>query len=243
MARIDEIDSDVFRLSIFSTESGFQYNAFLVRDEEPLLYHTGPKSLFSQFSQAAASVIDLKQLRWISYSHFESDECGALNEWLTIAPQAEALVGIVGASVNGEFAIRPIRALQDNEVFSTGKKIFRYLRTPHLPHGWDAGMLFEETDRTLFTSDLFHQNGDVEPVAKTSLMARFKEVLQNSQSPFSNYIPYTLHTVELLRRLADLKPKTLAVMHGSSYKGDGKSVLEELIEVFQEMQLCLNQKD
>ncbi|WP_313432927.1 MBL fold metallo-hydrolase [Siminovitchia terrae] len=235
MARIDEIESDVFRLSIFSTESGFQYNAFLVRDEEPLLYHTGPKLLFSQFSQAAASLIDLKQLRWISYSHFESDECGALNEWLTIAPQAEAVTGIVGVAVNGEFAIRPIRALQDNEVFSTGKKSFRYLRTPHLPHGWDAGMLFEETDRTLFTSDLFHQNGDVEPITETSLMARFKEVLQNSQSPFSNYIPYTLHTEEQLRRLADLKPKTLAVMHGSSYKGDGKSVLEELIKVFQEM--------
>ncbi|RST56991.1 MBL fold metallo-hydrolase [Siminovitchia terrae] len=235
MARIDEIESDVFRLSIFSTESGFQYNAFLVRDEEPLLYHTGPKLLFSQFSQAAASLIDLKQLRWISYSHFESDECGALNEWLTIAPQAEAVTGIVGVAVNGEFAIRPIRGLQDNEVFSTGKKSFRYLRTPHLPHGWDAGMLFEETDRTLFTSDLFHQNGDVEPITETSLMARFKEVLQNSQSPFSNYIPYTLHTEEQLRRLADLKPKTLAVMHGSSYKGDGKSVLEELIKVFQEM--------
>ncbi|GIN90064.1 hypothetical protein J6TS1_02870 [Siminovitchia terrae] len=235
MARIDEIESDVFRLSIFSTESGFQYNAFLVRDEEPLLYHTGPKLLFSQFSQAAASLIDLKQLRWISYSHFESDECGALNEWLTIAPQAEAVTGIVGVAVNGEFAIRPIRALQDNEVFSTGKKSFRYLRTPHLPHGWDAGMLFEETDRTLFTSDLFHQNGDVEPITETSLMARFKEVLQNSQSPFSNYIPYTSHTEQQLRRLEGLKPKTLAVMHGSSYKGDGKSVIEELIKVFQEM--------
>lgn len=235
MARIDEIESDVFRLSIFSTESGFQYNAFLVRDEEPLLYHTGPKSLFSQLSQTVASLIDLKQLRWISYSHFESDECGALNEWLTIAPQAEAVTGIVGAAVNGEFSIRPIRSLQDNEVFSTGKKSFRYLRTPHLPHGWDAGLLFEETTRTLFTSDLFHQNGDVEPVTEASVIDRFKEVLQNSQGPFSNYIPYTLHTEQMLRKLADLEPKTLAVMHGSSYKGDGKSAIEELIKVMKEM--------
>lgn len=235
MVRIDEIESDVFRLSIFSTESGFQYNVFLVRDEEPLLYHTGPKSLFTPFSQAVASLIDMSQLRWISYSHFESDECGALNEWLTIAPQAEAVIGIVGAAVNGEFAIRPIRSLQDNEVFRTGKKSFRYLRTPHLPHGWDAGLLFEETDRTLFTSDLFHQNGDVEPVTETSLMGRTKEVLQNSQGPFSHYMPYTSNTEQMLRRLADLEPKTLAVMHGSSYKGDCKNAIKELIQVFQEM--------
>lgn len=235
MVRIDEIESDVFRLSIFSTESGFQYNVFLVRDEEPLLYHTGPKSLFTPFSQAVASLIDMSQLRWISYSHFESDECGALNEWLTIAPQAEAVIGIVGAAVNGEFAIRPIRSLQDNEVFRTGKKSFRYLRTPHLPHGWDAGLLFEETDRTLFTSDLFHQNGDVEPVTETSLMDRTKEVLQNSQGPFSHYMPYTSNTEQMLRRLADLEPKTLAVMHGSSYKGDCKNAIKELIQVFQEM--------
>lgn len=235
MVRIDEIESDVFRLSIFSTEAGFQYNVFLVRDEEPLLYHTGPKSLFPQFSQAVASLIDLKQLRRIGYSHYESDECGALNEWLTIAPQAEAVTGLVGAVVNGEFAIRAIRPLQDNEVFSTGKKRFRYLRTPHLPHGWDAGFLYEETDRTLFTSDLFHQNGDVEAVIEAGLIDRTKEVLQNPQGPFSNYIPYTTHTEQMLRRLADLEPKTLAVMHGSSYKGDGKTAIEELIIAFQEM--------
>lgn len=108
MVRIDEIESDVFRLSIFSTESGFQYNAFLVRDEDPLLTIQVLNRFFSLFSQAAASLIDLKQLRWISYSHFEADECGALNEWLTIAPQAEAVIGMVGAAVNGEFAIRPI---------------------------------------------------------------------------------------------------------------------------------------
>ncbi|MED1953633.1 hypothetical protein [Brevibacillus centrosporus] len=170
-----------------------------------------------------------------SDSHFESDECGALNEWLTIAPQAEAVIGIFGAAINGEFAIRPIRSLQDNEVFSTGKKSFRYLRTPHLPHGWDAGLLFEETDRILFTSDLFHQSGDVEPVTEASLIDRFKEVLLNSQGPFSNYIPYTSNTEQMLRKLADLKPRTLAVMHGSSYKGDGKRAIEELIKVFQEM--------
>ena len=234
MVRIDEIESGIFRLSIFSTESGFQYNVFLVRDEEPLLYHTGPKSLFPQFSQAVDSLIDLNDLRWISYSHFESDECGALNGWLTIAPQAEAIIGMVGAAVNGEFAIRPIRPLQDNEVFSTGKRSFRYLRTPHLPHGWDAGFLFEETGRILFTSDLFHQNGDVEPITEASLADRFQDVLRNSQGPFSNYIPYTLHTEQMLRRLADLQPKTLAVMHGSSYKGDGKRAIEELIQVFKE---------
>lgn len=181
-----------------------------------------------------ASLVDLQQLRWISYSHFESDECGALNEWLEVASHAEAVIGVVGAAVNGEFAIRPIRPLQDNEVFSTGKKRFRYLRTPHLPHGWDAGLLFEETTRTLFTSDLFHQNGDVEPVTETSPIGRFKEVLQNSQEPFSHYIAHTIYTEQMHRKLAELAPTTLAVMHGSSYKGDGKKVIEELIELMRE---------
>lgn len=142
MTRIDEIAPDIFRISVFVPQADMQFNQFLVRDEEPLLYHTGRKGLFPEIREAVARLIDPTQLRWIGFSHFESDECGSLNQWLEIAPHAQAVTGLVGAMVNvNDFALRPARSLQDNEVFITGKKRFRYIRTPHVPHGWDAGLL------------------------------------------------------------------------------------------------------
>jgi len=233
MTQIHEIAPNVFRISVFVPQFGFTLNLFLVRDNEPLLYHTGPKALFSEFSKAAASLIELKDLRWISYSHYESDECGALNDWLAVAPQAVAVTGFISASVNGDFAARPIRPLSDNETFSTGKKTFRYIRTPHLPHGWDAGLLFEETGRVLFTSDLFHQNGEVEAITEESIVPQTKDLL-SSQGPFSHYIPYSSHTTQLLERLAELNPQVLAVMHGSSFKGNGKKVIDEFHTLLRE---------
>jgi len=144
-----------------------------------------------------------------------------------------AVTGFVSASVNGDFAARPIRPLSDNETFSTGKKTFRYIRTPHLPHGWDAGLLFEETERVLFTSDLFHQNGEVEAITEESIVPQTKDLL-SSHGPFSHYIPYSSHTAQLLDRLAELKPQVLAVMHGSSFKGDGKKVINEFHTLLKE---------
>lgn len=236
MAHIEEIAPDIYRISVFVPEAGMQFNQFLVKDEEPLLYHTGLRMLFPAMKEAVARLIDPAALRWIGFSHFESDECGALNEWLAIAPEAAPVTGLVGAMVNiNDFANRPARILQNDEVFRTGKKSFRHIRTPHVPHGWDAGLLFEETDRTLFTSDLFHQNGDVEAITEQSLSDRCRDLLRNYQnSPFSDYIPYNSSTDRILKSLASLEPVTLAVMHGSSYRGDGKQAIEELAGIWKE---------
>jgi flavorubredoxin len=237
MTQIDEIAPEIFRISTFSPEAGMQFNQFLILDDEPLLYHTGLKGLFPAIRESVSSLIDLNELRWIGFSHFESDECGSLNKWLEIAPQAKVVTGLVGASVNiNDFAIRPPRIMQDNEVFSTGKKHFRYLRTPHVLHGWDAGLLYEESDQTLFTSDLFHQNGDVEPITRNSLVESSTELLQGlQQSPFAHYIPYSPAAEQILLNLARLQPRTLAIMHGSSFTGDGKKAIEEFIQVWKDV--------
>ena len=221
MEQITEIGPDIFKISTFIPEANLQFNQFLVRDEEPLLYHTGMKGLFQSIKDAVAKVLDPSSIRWIGFSHFEADECGSLSEWQTIAPDATALCSFVSkmVSVDDVVARRPAKALMDGEVFSTGRSSFLFLQTPHLPHAWDAGHLFEENSETLFCSDLFHQNGKVEPVTSTEVVSRFKEVLiEYQQGPFANYLPYTSVTETFLLRLADLKPKTLAAMHGSTYK-------------------------
>ncbi|WP_139311231.1 MBL fold metallo-hydrolase [Bacillus sp. MRMR6] len=236
MARIEEIAPDIYRISIFAQQVGMQFNHFLVKDDEPLLYHAGLRAMFPEMKEALSRIINPSTLRWIGFSHFESDECGALNEWLTIAPNATAVTGLVGALVNvNDFALRPARILQENELLITGKKEFRHIRTPHVPHGWDAGLLFEGKDKTLFTSDLFHQNGDVEALTESSLSDRCRDLLRNyQQSPFSEYIPYSSSTEKILQNLAELNPLTLATMHGSSFRGDGKKAIKELGEIWKE---------
>jgi flavorubredoxin len=237
MARIDEIAPDIFRISIFVPQIDMQFNQFLIRDDEPLLFTTGLKSFFPEMRESVARLIDPTQLRWIGFSHFESDECGSLNQWLELAPQSEAVTGFVGAMVNlNDFALRPSRILQNNEVLNTGKKRFRYINTPHVPHGWDAGLFYEESDQTLLTSDLFHHNGDVEPLTKESLTDRCRESLKYfEQGPLASYIPYSPKTDRILRSLAELCPKTLATMHGSSFSGDGKKAIEELADVWKDV--------
>src|SRR5262249_9432877 len=151
----------------FVPEFNLQFNQFLVKDEEPLLYHTGMRGIFPLVHEAVARVIEPSQLRWIGVSHFEVDEWGALNEWFQVTPSAQAICSVVGALVNlNDFASRPPRGMEKDEVLSTGKYRFRFRPTPHLPHGWDAGVLFEETQRMLLCSDLFHQNGNVEALTE-----------------------------------------------------------------------------
>ncbi|MET0691926.1 MAG: MBL fold metallo-hydrolase, partial [Candidatus Binatia bacterium] len=164
MTQITEIAPDIYRISTFIPEGNLQFNQFLVRDEQPLLYHTGMKGLFPVVRDAVATLIDPSTIRWIGFSHFEADECGALTEWQTLAPEATAVCSFVGkiVSVDDVVARRPAQAMADGEVFSTGKYRFRMLLTPHVPHCWEASLLFEETHGTLLCSDLLHQNGDVE---------------------------------------------------------------------------------
>lgn len=237
MATITEIAPNVHRISILFPEINLQFNHFLVVDDEPLLYHTGMRRMFPGVLEAVKRVIDPAALRWIGFGHFEVDECGSLNDWLKVAPRAQAVSGVVGALVNlADFADRPPRALNADETFSTGQYRFRYRPTPHLPHGWDAGVLFEETQRILFCSDLFTHNGDVEPLTEGDILGRARQSLIDFQTgPLMDYMPYTPNTRPLLENLAALKPRTLATMHGSSFTGDCATALIELDGVMKEM--------
>lgn len=238
MTQITEVASDLFRISTFIPEINLQFNQFLVRDEQPLLYHTGMKGLFPVVRDAVAKILPPENIRWIGFSHFEADECGSLNEWQSLAPEATAICSLVAklVSVDDVVAGRPARPLSDNEVLTTGKYSFRFVQTPHVPHCWEAGMLFEETQGTLFCSDLFHQNGDVEPSTESDVVGRFREtLLEYQQGPFANYLSYTPNTDPILRRLAGLKPRTLAIMHGSTFAGDGEQAIKDLGQVLEEL--------
>jgi flavorubredoxin len=230
MANTTEIAPDLFRISIYAPWGDLQFNHFLIRDEEPLLFHTGLRGLFPEIREAVSRVMRVEDLRHISFSHFESDECGSLNEWLAVAPKADVICSQVGAIVCvNDFIGREAQAMADGQVFSTGKYRFRYCQTPHLPHGWDAGVLFEETSKTLLCSDLFHQNGDVEPLTESDVVGRSHQAMRNYQAGIlADYVPFTHLTSRNLRKLAELQPKTLAIMHGSSFTGDCARALGEL---------------
>ena len=237
MINVSEIAPDVYRISVFVPQINLQFNHFLIKDDEPMLYHAGLKQMFPALLEAVSKIISPSQIRWIGFSHFEVDECGALNEWLLAAPNAKAVCSEAGAIVNmTDFAIRPAHAMAGNAVLTTGKYNYRFIRTPHLPHGWDAGVLFEETNKTLLCSDLFHQNGNVADITDKDLLGSHKSsMLEYEQGPLMEYTPYTHHTARLLYSLADLKPKTLATMHGSSFNGDCSQDLTDLNVVMKEI--------
>lgn len=236
MTTINEIAPDLFRLCIYVPEFDMQFNHFLVRDKEPLLFHAGFKRFFPDLREAVAKLIDPTTLRHIAWSHFESDEVGALNHWLELAPQAQPVCTLVGKLVTvDDFAIRPARGMTADDVLTTGKYRYRFHRSPHLPHGWDAGVLFEETRKTLFCSDLFHHFGKCEPVTTSDLIEPARKAMQQmQQGPLADYMPYTSQTEGVLRGLAALQPETLAVMHGSSYIGRSDKLLIDLAGVIQE---------
>jgi flavorubredoxin len=234
MTQVTEIAPEIYRISTFVPEANLQFNQFLVRDEEPLLFHTGMRGLFPAVRDAVKSLIDPTGIRWIAFSHFEADECGALREWQEAAPDATAVCSTVAklVSVDDVVAARPARALEDGEVIETGRYRIRFLQTPHVPHAWDAGLLFEETAGVLFSSDLFHQNGDVEAVTRSDVVGRFQRMLKDyQQGPFADYMPYSTRTEPTLKRLAALNPGVIAAMHGSTFVGDGKQAIHDLAEV------------
>jgi flavorubredoxin len=234
---VTEIGPDLYRLSIYAPDFELQFNHFLVVDDEPLLYHAGLKAMFGPLRDAVAKVLDPSSLRWVGFSHFESDECGGLNEWLQLAPEAQPVCSDVGAMVSvNDFSSRPALGLADGETLATGKYRFRICRTPHLPHGWDASVFFEETQRTLLCSDLFHHVGDVEPLTTSDVVGRSIEALKAYQGGIlADYAPYTPRTAALFEKLAALEPTRLAIMHGSSFEGDGASALADLAAGFKEV--------
>lgn len=235
-SNVTEIAPDVYRISTFNPDFGIQFNQFLIKDDEPFLMHTGLKKMFPITLAAVATLIDPATLRWIGFSHFESDECGALNEWLTVAPNGQAVCSFVGATVTvNDFADRPARALADGEVFAIGGHRLKFLATPHVPHGWDAGLFFEERDKTLLCSDLFFHPGDTAPLIESDVVGRASaSITEGLAGPLAKDMPYTPYTDATLRRLADLEPRTLALMHGSSFRGDCHGAILDLTGVIQD---------
>lgn len=225
--KVDEVAERIYRLSTFLPAvgpRGLTFNQFLVDAEEPLLFHCGQRSLFPAVSTAAARIMDLRRLRWITFSHIEADECGALDEWLDAAPSATVTHGAIGCAIwLNDQAPRPPRALADAEVLDLGGRRVRRLDTPHVPHCWDAGLLYEETTGTLFSSDLFTHVGDPAALTEGDIMGPAIE----AEKQFG-YTALTPATGATIRRLAKLEPRTLAVMHGSSFSGAGAPVLETL---------------
>jgi flavorubredoxin len=234
---VTEIASDIYRVSTFRSDYGIQFNQFLIKDAEPCLIHTGFKTMFQATLEAISAIIDPKTLRWIGFSHFESDECGALNEWLKIAPRSQAVCSVVGAMVMiDDFADRKPLPLADDEVLATGRHRLRFLATPHVPHCWDAGLFFDDLEQTLFCSDLFFHPGNPEPLVNSDIVGRAADAIQsNLAGPMAKDMPYTPYTTRTLERLADLQPKTLAVMHGSSFHGIGQQAIVNLSEVITDL--------
>ena len=221
---VDEIADGIHRIATFVPEANLSFNQILVTGEEPLLFHTGLRALFPLVSEAVGRVLPVDQLRWIGFGHFEADECGAMNEWLAAAPDAQVAFGGIGCMVSvNDQADRPPRALEDGEVMDIGGKRLRYLATPHVPHGWDAGIFYEETTGTLLAGDLFTQLGERPATSDDSPMDA--TVAAEDAFGYSSLAPSTVPTLE---RLADLEPSTLALMHGPAHNGDGGSWLREL---------------
>jgi flavorubredoxin len=225
---VHEIAAGIYRINTpvpLPDGSAFSFNQYLVADDKPLLFHTGPRQLFPLVRQAVDAVLPVSRLRYVGFSHFEADECGALNDWLAVAPEAEAVCGQVGAMVSvNDFASRAPRALADGEVLQLGRHALRWLDTPHLPHGWDCGLMFDDATRTFFCGDLFTQGGRGE-VALTE-----GDILGPSEA-FRGPMDYWAHAPQTgaqLERLAALRPATLACMHGSAWRGDGAALLREL---------------
>jgi flavorubredoxin len=233
---VTEVARDVYRISTFHPDFGLQFNQFLVKDDEPFLMHTALRKMFPVTLEGVSSVVDPSTVRWVGFSHFESDECGALNEWLRVAPRAQAACSFVGATVMvNDFADRPARALADGEVLETGRHRLQFLATPHVPHCWDAGLFFEAVDRTLLCSDLFFHPGDVEALTESDVVGRAREaILKGMSGPMAHDMPYTPYTDRTLRRLAALRPRTLALMHGSTFRGDGEQAVLDLAAVIKQ---------
>jgi flavorubredoxin len=220
----------VYRLSTWIPDvappAGFSFNQFLVVGDEPMLFHCGHRAMFPLISAAAARVLPLEDLRWISFGHVEADESGSMNHWLQAAPRAQIAHGQLGCEVSiADLADRPPRALADGEAIDLGGKRMRWLATPHVPHGWEAGCFHEETDGTLFCGDLLTHVGDTPALTRDDVLGPAIGAEQNFHA-----MTMAPGTADALERLAALKPRKLALMHGASFEGDGAAPLQGLAD-------------
>ncbi|HEY5880238.1 MAG TPA: hypothetical protein VIU11_15125 [Nakamurella sp.] len=227
---VAEIAPDIYRLSTYISEADFTFNQFLVDADEPLLFHTGLRSLFPLVSAAVATILPIERLKWITFGHVEADECGSMNSWLLASPHAQVAHGALGCEVSvNDLADRPPRSLQDGEVIDLGGKRVRRIETPHVPHGWDAGLLYEETTSTLFCGDLFTTVGSGPAITEHDITGP----ALTAEDAFGATC-LTPATGATIRSLADLNPRMLGVMHGSSYGGDCARALRDLASAYDE---------
>jgi flavorubredoxin len=230
---VDEIADGIYRLSTWIPDvappAGFTFNQFLIDAEEPLLFHTGPRAMFPLVSEAVATVVAPDRLRWVSFGHVESDECGSMNEWLAAAPDAQVAAGMTACMVQlNDLADRPPRALADGEVLDLGGKRVRHIDTPHVPHGWEAGVLYEESTGTLLCGDLFTSLGNGPAITKDDIVE--PAIAGEAMFRASSLAPTT---PAVMRKLGDLAPNTLALMHGSSFNGECAKALYDLAGAYE----------
>ena len=226
---VHEVADGIYRINTPVTLPGgvgqFSFNQYLVLDDEPLLFHTGLRALFPVVSEAIRALMPIEKLRYVAFSHFESDECGTLNPFLAVAPRAEPVCGQVAAMVSvNDYADRAPRALADGEELSLGRHRLRWFDTPHMPHGWECGLMIDMTTRTFLCGDLFTQGGAGEVALTESDILGPSEAFR---APM-DYFAHAPKTGEILERLAREQPTTMACMHGSAWKGDGAELLREL---------------
>lgn len=226
---IHEIAKGIYRINtpVALPMGQFSFNQYLIVDDAPLLFHSGPRRMFPLVREAIGRVMPVERLRYVGFSHFEADECGALNEWLAEAPRAEPLCGQIAAMVSGnDFADRPARALADGEALSLGSHSLRWFDTPHMPHGWDCGLALETSTRTFLCGDLFTQGGaGGRPLTEADILGP-SEAFRVAM----DYYSHAPNTRAILERLAAERPTTLACMHGSAWRGDGAGLLRALAD-------------
>jgi flavorubredoxin len=227
---VHEVADRIYRISTpvaIEGAGGFSFNQYLIVDDEPLLFHTGPRKMFPIVREAVAGLLPVETLRYIGFSHVEADECGALNQWLAAAPHSVPVCGTIGALVSvGDLADRAPRALADGALLSLGEHAVRWFDAPHLPHAWDCGFLAEQRTSTLLCGDLFTQGGaDLPPLTESDILGP-SEAFRHRMDYFS----YTTNARVLLEKLASANPATLACMHGSAWRGDGARLLGALAD-------------
>jgi flavorubredoxin len=226
---LHEIAEGIFRINtpVDKIPGGFNFNQYLIVDDAPLLFHTGPRKLFPLVREAIAAVMPVDRLRFISFSHVEADECGALNEFLAVAPEAIPVAGRIASLVSiNDMADRPARPLGDGEALSLGRHQVQWIDTPHMPHAWECGLLFETMTATLLCSDLFTEGGLVHPPVSDGDIVESSERFRKPM----DYYSHTKNGRAILTRLAALDPKMLARMHGSAWRGDGRQMLMRLAD-------------
>jgi len=227
--RVDEIATGIYRISTpvppAAMPGGFTFNQYLITDDDPLLYHTGPRKLFPLVQEAISAIIPVQTLRYVGFSHYEADECGSLNEFLELAPRAEPLCSQVAKMVSmDDVSARPAVALSDGETLRLGEHIVQWIDTPHFPHAWECGHLFEQTTQTLFCGDLFTQGGhEHEALTKGDILNSSESTRQQM-----DYFSHTRHIDQLVEKLCKTTPRILACMHGAAWEGNGTALLREL---------------